>query len=128
MQPECEKLPEQLRQDAVTVITSIWRGINWDSVSSRRRIKIYEEYQQKIKSAARTGKLSQFIEMLVEKMDSTVSGADALEVLKIVKEIESNDNDLEILDILRSETTLLILIMRDVQGELKNSKQIKSGA
>jgi len=90
-------------------------------------MKIYEEYQQKIKSAARTGKLSQFIEKLAEKMDSTVSGADAPEVLKIVREVESNDYDLEILDILRSETSLLILIMRDAQDELKNSKQVKVG-
>jgi len=124
---ECEQLQEKLRSDAVMIITSIWHGINWDSVSSRRRMKIYEEYQQKIKSAARTGKLSQFIEKLAEKMDSTVSGADALEVLKIVREVENNDYDLEILDILRSETSLLILIMRDAQGELKNSKQVKLG-
>jgi len=122
---ECEQLQEKLRSDAVTIITSIWHGINWDSVSSRRRMKIYEEYQQKIKSAARTGKLSQFIEKLAEKMDSTVSGVDASEVLKIVREVESNDYDLEILDILRSETALLVLMMRDVQGELKNSKQTK---
>jgi len=124
---ECEQLQEKLRNDAVTIITSIWHGINWDSVSSRRRMKIYEEYQQKIKSAARTGKLSQFIEKLAEKMDSTVSGADAPDVLKIVREVENNDYDLEILDILRSETSLLILIMRDVQDELKNSKQVKVG-
>jgi len=124
---ECEQLQEKLRNDAVMIITSVWHGINWDSVSSRRRMKIYEEYQQKIKSAARTGKLSQFIEKLAEKMDSTVSGADALEVLKIVREVENNDYDLEILDILRSETSLLILIMRDAQGELKNSKQVKLG-
>ncbi len=125
---ECEQLQEKLRQDAVTIITSIWRGIDWESVSSRRRMKIYEEYQNKIKSAARTGKLSNFVEKLAEKMNGTVSGADAPEVLKIVKEVESYDHDLEILDILRSETALLILLMREAQGELKNSKQTKLGA
>ncbi len=124
---ECEQLQEKLRQDAVAIISSVWHGINWDSVSSRRRMKIYEEYQNKIKSAARTGKLSNFIEKLVEKMDSGILGADAADVLKIIREVENNDHDLDILDILRSETALLILIMRDMQDELKNSKQVKLG-
>lgn len=122
---ECEQLLEKLRASAVSIITSVWRGIDWDSVSSRRRMKVYEEYQNKIKSAARTGTLSHFIEKLAEKMNSTVSGTDAPEVLSIVKEVEKDDYDLEILDILRSETTLLILLMREAQGELKNSKQTK---
>lgn len=125
---ECEQLQEMLRASAVSIITSVWRGIDWDSVSSRRRMKIYEEYQNKIKSAARTGTLSHFIEKLAEKMDSTVSGADAPEVLRIVKEVEKEDYDLEILDILRSETALLILLMREAQGELNKSKQTKLGA
>lgn len=125
---ECEQLQEKLRASAVSIITSVWHGIDWDSVSSRRRMKIYEEYQNKIKSAARTGTLSHFIEKIAEKMGSTVSGADAPEVLRIIKEVEKDDYDLEILDILRSETALLILLMREAQGELKNSKQMKLGA
>jgi hypothetical protein len=124
---ECEQLQEKLRQDAVTIISAVWRGIEWDSVSSRRRMKIYEEYQNKIKSATRIGKLSQFIEKLTEKIDSTISGADMSNILRIIKEVETNDHDLEILDILRSETALLVLMMRDMQGELKNSKQAKQG-
>lgn len=125
---ECEQLQEKLRTSAILIITSIWHGINWDNISSRRRMKIYDEFAAKIKSAARTGTLSHFIEKLAEKMDSTVSGADAPEVLRIVKEVEKEDYDLEILDILRSETALLVLMMRDAQGELKNSKQTKLGA
>jgi len=121
---ECEKLQEKLRSDAVMIITSIWRGIDWDSVSSRRRMKIYEEYENKIKSASMTGKISVFLNKLCEKMDSNISGADAPKVLKVIRNIEAQGLDLELLDILRSESAYIVLLMREANNELKeNSKQ-----
>lgn len=121
---ECEKIKEKLRNDAVSLISVVWRGINWDNVGSRRRMKIYDEYANKIKSAAHTGKVSQFLEKLCEKMDSTPAGADAPKVLEIIRGVEVDDLDLEILDILRSETELIVLLMREANNELKeNSKQ-----
>lgn len=120
----CEAIKEKLRNQAVDIIFSVWRGINWDNVSSRRRMKIYDEFANKIKSASATGKTSQFLEKLCEKMDSNIIEADAPKVLEIIRDLESLDMDLEILDILRSETELLVLMMREANNELKeNSKQ-----
>ena len=123
---ECEKLQEKLRHDAVNLISTVWRGISWDGVSSRRRMKIYEEYENKIKSASMTGKVSIFLNKVCEKMDSNISGADAPKVLEVIRDIEAQDLDLELLDILRSESALIILLMREANDELKeNSKQVK---
>jgi hypothetical protein len=128
MQSECEKLSEQLRQDAVTIIESVWKSIDWDKVSSRRRMKIYEEYQNKIKSASHVGKASHFLEKLCSKMDCTLSGTNSSIILNIIKRIEQDDLDLEFLNTCRSETQLLVLLMREKNHELKeNSKQIVSG-
>lgn len=126
---ECEKIKEKLRQDAVGLISAVWHGINWDNVGSRRRMKIYDEFANKIKSASATGKTSQFLEKLCEKMDSNIIEADAPKVLDVIRDIEARDLDLEILDVLRSETELIVLIMREVNNELKeNSKQATLGA
>ena len=121
---ECEKIKEKLRQDAIILISAVWHGINWDNVGSRRRMKIYDEFANKIKSASATGKTSQFLEKLCEKMDSRIIEADAANVLAVIRDVEAQDSDLEILDVLRSETELLVLMMREANSELKdNSKQ-----
>jgi hypothetical protein len=92
-------------------------------------MKIYDEFANKIKSASATGKTSQFLEKLCEKMDSNIIEADAGKVLEVIRDIEAQDLDLEILDILRSETELVVLLMREDNNELKeNSKQATLGA
>lgn len=126
---DCEKIKEKLRQDAVSLVSSVWHGINFDNISNRRRMKIYDEFANKIKSASATGKTSQFLEKLCEKMDSNIIEADAGKVLEVVRDIEAQDLDLEILDVLRSETELIVLLMREANNELKeNSKQATLGA
>jgi len=125
----CEKIKEKLRQDAVGLVSAVWHGISFDNISSRRRMKIYDEFANKIKSASATGKTSQFLEKLCEKIDSNIIEADAGKVLEVIRDIESQDLDLEILDVLRSETELIVLLMREANNELKeNSKQATLGA
>jgi hypothetical protein len=125
---ECEQIKTKLRQDAVSLISCCWRGIDWENVGARRRMKIYEEFAAKIKSATATGTLSHFLEKLCQKMDANISGADAPTVLKIIRDVETDDLDLEILDILRSDTEYIVLLMREANNELKeNSKQLKLG-
>lgn len=116
---DCEKIKHTLREHAVCLVSAVWHGINWDNVGSRRRMKIYDEYCAKIKSASATGKTSQFLEKLCEKMNSNISGADAPKILKIIREVEAQDLDLELLDVLRSETELIVLMMREKNNELK---------
>ena len=128
MQSECERLSEQLRNDAVTIIESVWKSIDWDKIGSRRRMKIYEEYQNKIKSASHVGTASHFLEKLTNKMDSTLSGTNSPTILDIIRRIEKEDLDLDFLNICRSESQLLILLMREKNDELKeNSKQTVLG-
>ena len=126
---DCEKIKEKLRQDAVSLVSAVWHGINFDNISSRRRMKIYTEFANKIKSASAIGKTSQFLEKLCEKMDSNIIEADTPKVLEVIRDIEAQDLDLEILDVFRSETELIVLLMREANNELKeNSKQTTLGA
>lgn len=127
MQSECEKLSEQLRQNAVSLVSVVWHGINFNNINSRRRMKIYEEYENKIKSASMTGKISIFLNKLCEKMDSNISDADAPKVLEVIRGIEAQDLDLELLDILRSESAYIILLMREANNELKEKSKQTTG-
>ena len=62
-------------------------------------------------------------------MDSNIIEADTSKVLEVIRDIEAQDLDLEILDVLRSETELIVLLMREANNELKeNSKQAILGA
>jgi hypothetical protein len=129
MQSECEKLSEQLRNDAVTIIEAVWNSIDWEKIGNRRRMNIYEEYLNKIKSASHVGTASHFLEKLTTKMDCTLSGTNSPVVLNIIKKIEKEDLNLDFLNICRSESQLLILLMREKNDELKeNSKQMTLGA
>ena len=80
-------------------------------------MKIYDEFANKIKSASATGKTSQFLEKLCEKMDSNIIEVDAPKVLAVIRDIEAEDLDLEILDVLRSETELIVLLMREANSQ-----------
>jgi len=124
---DCEKQLEELREQAVSLINAVWHGINWDNVSARRRMKIYEEFENKIKSATGVGRVCHFLEKLSNKMDSTIPEKHSNDVLEIIRHTEQNDLDLELLDVLRSETTYLVLLMRERNDELKHSKQIDIG-
>lgn len=120
---ECEKILEKLRTDSVVLISAVWSGINWEGVNGKRRMNIYEEFSNKIKSSSQTGKLSHFLEKLCQKMDSRFTSATSDNVLRIIREIEKDDLDLEILDVMRAETELLILLMREKNNEGKETKE-----
>jgi len=125
---ECEVLDEHLRKHAVTLINSVWHGINFDNVGSRRRMRIYEEFTNKIRSAAHAGRISKFYDRLCRSMDSSPPQMRGSEALEAIKDIEEKKHDLDILELIISETQYIVLLMRDQNNELKiDRKQRKVG-
>ncbi|OYT63164.1 hypothetical protein B6U67_03395 [Methanosarcinales archaeon ex4484_138] len=120
---ECEILDEHLREHAVTLINSVWHGINWDNVGSRRRMRIYDEFTNKIRSAAHSGRISKFYDKLCRSMDSNPPELWGKRALDTIKDIEENKYDLDILELILSETQYLVLLMREQNDELKTDKK-----
>lgn len=125
---ECEKMDEELRNNAVQVIESIWHGIVWDRVSSRRRMKIYDEYASKIRSAAHTGRFTHFYVNLCRKMDSSPYGEWAEQARTAIERIEKHNLDLDVLELIIAEYQYLILILRqkneyNMENKDKNNTQ-----
>ena len=125
---ECEILDEHLRIHAVTLINSVWHGINWDTVGSRRRMRIYDEFTNKIRSAAHAGRISKFYDKLCRSMDSNPPELWGKRALEAIKDIEAEKHDLDILELIISETQYLVLLLREQNNELNaDRKQRKLG-
>jgi len=125
---ECEVLDEHLRKHAVTLVNSVWHGINWDNIGRRRRMRIYDEYTNKIRSAAHAGRISKFYDKICRSMDSNPGAADGMKALEAIKDIEEKKHDIDILELIISETQYIVLLMRDQNNELKTGrKQRKLG-
>jgi hypothetical protein len=116
---ECEILNEKLREYAVTLINSVWHGINWDNIGNRRRMRIYSEYTNKIRSAAHAGRISVFYNRLCRSMDSYPPETWTKKTLDAIDEIEMNKYDLDLLELIINETQYIVLLMRDNNNELK---------
>ena len=133
MSIECERMDEELRKDALDVIEAVWHGINWDSVGSRRRMKIYDEYAAKIRSAAHTGRFTHFYDNLCRKMESAPCGEWATQARGAMQRIEKHQFDLDVLELIIAESQYLVLLLREqneirkVEKEAEKNKQTTSG-
>lgn len=116
---ECEKLDEYLRDHAVALVNSVWHGIDWRNVGSRRRMRIYEEFTNKIRSAAHAGRISVFYDALCRKMDSNPTGMWGDDALKTIQSIEAHKLDLDALELIISDTQYIVLLMRDINEKYK---------
>lgn len=106
----------QQRIYARDLILAVWREIEWDKVSPMRRMRIYDELVSKVKSAAMTNTLESFIESLARKM-----GVRTVSPYGLLETISASDKD-AVLTLLRDETQIIIVMMREHQ-ELKKQKK-----
>jgi hypothetical protein len=101
---------EKLREQARDLVLAVWRAMDWDKVPPSRRMSIYDELASKVRSAALTSDLGRFLAALCDKLGVRVPGDDA-RVLAIMREADGQ----ALLQVLRDETTLIILMLREVQ-------------
>jgi hypothetical protein len=101
--------PLATHRKAAELVLPVWRAMDWDSVSPRRRMGIYDELQQKIRSAAHCATLPQFVSRLADGM-----GAIALSDPRVV-EICDSGMDEELLSVLRDEAHIVVLLLRQTQ-------------
>lgn len=113
MSIECERRDAELREDALNVIEAVWHGINWESVSGKRRMKIYDEYAAKIRSSAHTGRFTHFFGNLCRKMESAPAGDWARQARTAIERIEKYELDLDVLELIMVENQYLVLLLRE---------------
>jgi hypothetical protein len=112
---------EQLREAAVQLIAAVWSRVDWDGVSAKWRMGIWEEFGSKIQSAAMTSDAHRFVEALARKMDVRSLNSDTVPFV-----LSTCDHD-ALLDLIRNETTLLVLMLRLRQEEKRESRKAAAG-
>jgi hypothetical protein len=103
------------RKAVVDILLEVWKHIDFENMSNTRMMKIYNEFTSKVLAATSVRTKEEFINKLCEKF-----GIRSLSNPDIVKKLNKFDND-EFLDLLREETQYLILIMRAIKQDKKQS-------
>lgn len=108
----------------VDMIYQIWVKINFADMQKSRLMRIYDEISSKIKYAACTQKISQFMSKLAQKMGIR-SFSLSQELIDQLKEF----NDNEILRKIRTETQYIVVLLRlKIEENKKNRKELNKGA
>lgn len=97
---------------ATDLLTPLWRGISPDYKSKYRR-NIWQQFEDNLRSAAYTAKLSTFLAKLTTRLGIEVRGEDAEKVAAVIQCGE----DKSLLKMLRDETALLVLLVRVANEE-----------
>lgn len=100
---------QELRDKARDLVMAVWKSIDHGSMGANRRKGIYDELASKIRSAALTSSLSEFLESLCRKFEvRSICGQHLLSVDSIMK----SDSAPRVLEIIRSEPSLIVVMLR----------------
>jgi len=106
---------EELVEDAVSLLETVWEAMDWDNIDGRRRRNIYNEFRDAVEESADVRNLSRYLDRLTENMSvRSVSDTEAIEI------IENVDGD-ELLRLFRQESQYLVLKLRERRGNLETS-------
>ena len=106
------------RDDARDIVLEVWRSVDWQGVSPGRRRGIYDEFASKMQSAAMTSDISLFAERLARKMGLRSFKSTAIDA--ILRRCDPGCT----LDVLRNETSLVVVMMRVSQEENSLSQRL----
>lgn len=101
-----------IEKRSVTLLYLIWTSIDFKSMKAHRIMKIWGEFEEKVKFASYRANGAQFLEQIRKKM--------GIETIKNSAVIELID-DAEILQYIRENTTKVILILKSLT-DIKKKK------
>jgi len=106
-----------LKQTATALLMMIWKGIPSD-YKSKYRMTIWEQYEHEVKAAAYTSKLGKFINRICGRMNALIEIKEQDRVL--LEEILNMPDERELLKLLREQATLLVLMVRMANQEIRD--------
>ena len=104
---------EEKYQKTSELLEEVWLGIDWEGMNTGRRLKIWEEFENQVRALSKCySSLNPFLEKICKRFNSFLSKN------KIIEIVTNYDNE-EILDVLRYETKIPILLMKLRREEAK---------
>lgn len=114
-----EKL-DQDRRYALGLVEALWSSLDWEKIPQRLLPRIYSIFQDWIQESAYTGSLHTFVSNFQDTaICISVSGDRASHVAAVI----ASGRDRHLLQILREETSALIIFMRARKDERKEIKR-----
>lgn len=102
-------------EDAAKLVECVWTKIDFDNISNQRNIN--DEFASRIATAAFTDDVASFVQRLSSKMGVR----SIMEDKKVIEIIERSNNDREFLKIIRNHSTLVVLKMKEMRGNLDDN-------
>lgn len=97
---------EEKYERATDLLEDAWLHIDWDSIDTSRRRKIWSEFEGQVRALSRCySRLEPFLDKLGRRFNTYVTKATTRDILK-----KSNQNS--ILEIYRKETQVPMLMLR----------------
>jgi hypothetical protein len=100
---------DHLRAQAVTLLTAIWRGMD-STYKARYRQTIWRQFEDEVKSSTYTNNLGKFVTKLCDRLNAQM-GMTKEERADCVKILNAG-HDHELLNLIRNETSLVVLMVR----------------
>lgn len=104
---------EDRRNAVVEIYDAVWRKIDFEGMSSGRRMKIWDEFSGKVSAAAHSRTKAEFLNMLAASFD--IKAIKNIRVLELLNKF----SDDEFLMLVREEHQLLILMLRKYREDSK---------
>jgi hypothetical protein len=114
-QPPEPSLTMTQEQVAEGLLWPLWRCIE-DSYKDRYKREIWDHFENAIRSAAYTAKLSTFLTNFKNRIPTNIEA----QYMKRIRQVVDSGHDSEILNWLREETTYLVMITRLMNQERRD--------
>jgi len=103
----------EIYEKIADVLEDVWINIDWDNIDSRRRMKIWSEFEAQVKALAKCySQLQPFLDKLCRRFNSRLTKQQTKSILEDQKGT---------LNILRNETTIPVLILKLRQDAKKSN-------
>lgn len=115
-------MQKETETKAIEILDTIWKSIDFESMSNSRKKEIWSEFKNKVKgSALKSNTISEFVEAMCKKFNISVIEKDYNKILEVYEE----DTSFEILDAYRNNLMIIMFKLRMKREKVKEDYKKK---
>lgn len=116
-------MQKEIETKAIEILDTIWKSIDFESMSNSRKKEIWSEFKNKVKgSALKSNTISEFVEAMCKKFNISVIEKDYNKILEVYEE----DTSFEILDAYRNNLMIIMFKLRMKREKVKEDYKKKA--
>lgn len=116
-------MQKETETKAIEILDTIWKSIDFESMSNSRKKEIWAEFKNKVKgSALKSNTISEFVDAMCKKFNISVIEKDYNKILEVYEE----DTSFEILDAYRNNLMIIMFKLRTKREKVKEDYKKKA--